>query len=47
MPRKKHKISPRELANMERRVLPFEGEWERFMGQPEDRGGVADMGAEL
>ena len=38
MPRKKHKISPRELANMERRVLPFEGEWERFMGQPEDRG---------
>lgn len=38
MPRKKHKISPRELANMERRVLPFEGEWRRFMGQPEDRG---------
>ena len=23
---------------MERRVLPFDGEWERFMGQPEDRG---------
>lgn len=38
MPRKKHKLSPRELAAMERRVLPFEGEWRRFMGQPEDRG---------
>ena len=23
---------------MKPRVLPFEGEWERFMGQPEDRG---------
>ena len=23
---------------MERRLLPFEGEWLRFMGQPEDRG---------
>ena len=38
MPRRKHKISPRELATMERRLLPFEGEWLRFMGQPEDRG---------
>ena len=38
MPRRKHKISPRELAAMERRLLPFEGQWERFMGQPEDRG---------
>ena len=38
MPRKKHKLSPRELATMERRLLPFEGEWQRFMGQPEDRG---------
>lgn len=38
MPRKKHKFSPRDLATLNRRVLPFEGEWERFMGQPEDRG---------
>ena len=38
MPRKKHKLSPRDLATIERRVLPFEGEWLRFMGQPEDRG---------
>ena len=38
MPRKKHKLSPRDLAAIERRVLPFEGEWLRFMGQPEDRG---------
>ena len=38
MQRRKHKISPRELATMERRLLPFEGEWLRFMGQPEDRG---------
>lgn len=38
MPRRKLKISPRELANMERRTLPFEGEWLRFIGQPEDRG---------
>ncbi len=35
MPRKKHKLSPRELAAVEKRMLPFAGEWERFMGQPE------------
>ena len=35
MPRRKHKLSPRDLAAVEKRVLSFEGEWERFMGQPE------------
>lgn len=38
MPKKKHKLSPKDLAAIERRVLPFEGSWYRFMGQPEDSG---------
>lgn len=31
-------MTPRELAELEPRVLPFEGEWERMMGRPEDHG---------
>lgn len=38
MPRKKYKFTPRELATMQPKVLPFEGEWRAFMGQPEDCG---------
>ena len=38
MPRKKRKLSPRELANLRQSLLPFEGQWERFMGRPEDTG---------
>lgn len=38
MPRKKNKMTPRDVAKATYRVMPFEGEWERFMGQPEDCG---------
>ena len=38
MPRRTKKLTPRELLNEERVLLPFTGEWERFMGKPEDRG---------
>ena len=38
MPRKKRKLSPKELRNLRQNLLPFEGKWERFMGRPEDTG---------
>lgn len=38
MPRKKHKFSPKDLAAIQPKVLPFEGEWKAFMGEPEDCG---------
>lgn len=38
MPRRKHKMSPNELAGTEPVTLPFEGEWRRFVGTPEARG---------
>ena len=38
MPRRKHKISPRELSRTDPQILPFTGVWERFLGCPEDRG---------
>lgn len=31
-------MTPRELAELEPRVLPFEGQWERMIGRPEDHG---------
>lgn len=38
MPRKKNKMTPRDMAKTIDRVMPFEGAWERFMGRPEECG---------
>lgn len=38
MPKKKYKMSPKDMAMVVDRVMPMEGEWKRFMGRPEERG---------
>ncbi|MCQ2327025.1 MAG: DNA repair protein RadA [Bacteroidales bacterium] len=38
MPKKKYKMSPKDMAMVVDRVMPMEGAWQRFMGRPEERG---------